>query len=130
MNVRCHVCFLDGLEEAAGQDHVAVGEVATWVWRAKESVCLPSQNPLKMRQKTEQKRRGGERVYVERGGEQRRYLSTCGDDDSGGCFCVDEACFDALGGIKVSCGKDPFTALEVGIGEHVKDITYALCFSG
>ena len=41
-DARFLACFLDVLEEAAGEDHVPVGEVAAWCLRAKESICLQS----------------------------------------------------------------------------------------
>ena len=111
-DVRFLACFLDVLEEAAGQDHVPVGEVTTWCWRAKESICLWPK-PLEM---------------VKMGEVGEGYLSRCGDDGSGRCFGVDEAGFHALGGIKVAGCEDPFPALEVRLREHVKDITNPLSF--
>jgi len=58
------------------------------------------------------------------------YLSGCCDDGSDRCFGIDEAGFHALGGIKVAGCEDPFPALEVGLREHVKDMTDALSFGG
>lgn len=40
-DVILHSCVADGLEEAACEDHVCVGEVATWICGAEESVRLP-----------------------------------------------------------------------------------------
>jgi hypothetical protein len=63
----------DVLEEAPGEDHVCVGEVATWIWGAEESVRLllvQSQEVNEVREIKEVKETRGKRK--ERGEPQRK----------------------------------------------------------